>query len=599
MKRTRQWDVHKATVLASLFYFVHSAAKACIFPFLTLYFRQLGLPAPHTGVIMGTKQVIYMVGAPLLSYLAGHYEKRRVLIICSLLCSIGSGLLLILVPPADREAWTKNCSSRLASPVQASASGVTQASLLSITSRPQAHEDNTFSADRQIQVTRPSDVITLTLVSHLLDDMATHHMATQKATILLEGNGNKALLKEELSSGNYEVKNSPGNDSDSQQNLQPVIYRPQRSLDSENHSKYAFTDFQSFFALDAQHQMFFLVLIVVVLWEVSTAPLEWTVDDSLYEYMDCVDAADRYNRRWMWGHVGAACSACGVGFLVSSLGCFLGGRMPRSAVHFYGYAGLMTIALLVGAFLPAYIKQQQQQSSKGLKALELISGDGRALLYASTAFLVGAAGANIENFLFWQMQDRGSSQSYMGMSVSIALASELFMSFFGDRVLRYFGQSSVVTLGLACMSIQCLYYSFLWSPWAVLPIQILSAFSSGTLWLALRKQCDSLATPGMERSIQRVFHLLSLGLGAAVGSFASGFIVSRFSLSILYRAVSVTLLLWTTIFASLQIWLPQKKKMNYSRLLAMDNSERSDSDTDQERDWLVKAMKDERGGIER
>ncbi|MBN3295424.1 PI3R6 kinase, partial [Amia calva] len=346
--------------------------------------------------------------------------------------------------------------------------------------------------------------------------------------------------------------------------------------------------------MDAQHQLFFLVLMVVALWEFLAAPLEQTADDGLYEYLDFVDATDRYGKHRVWALLGAAGSVGCIGLLVSSLNCFISGHTPRSAVHFYTHALLIAAAILVAAFLPLYSSRKREPLNQVVRALQLVSAEGRAMLCATTAFLVGAAGAGVDNFLFWEMQDKGSSELFMGSSLAIALLSQFAMSFFSNRVSKVLGQMGTVVFGTVCLALQCLYYSFLWSPWAVLPVQVLSSFSGGALWVALRTQCDDISTPGMERAVQRVFHGLSLGLGAGLGSFAGGFVTQRFGVELLFRATAAALLLWSVGFLIAQSRMPRQKRLNYSRLLVADTSEVSDSESEQERDWLVSAMKDDK-----
>ncbi|NXM75482.1 MF6LA protein, partial [Serilophus lunatus] len=139
-------------------------------------------------------------------------------------------------------------------------------------------------------------------------------------------------------------------------------------------------------------------------------------------------ATDRYGRLWVWSYLGAAAGACGVAVLVDHLDCFLSGSISRLAVHFYGYAVLVTLSLLVTVFLPFHIPRNTSRAPRMAKALALLWSDGRALLYAGTVFLTGAASSAGHNFLFWQMQDQGSSELLMGLSVALGLFAELLLS---------------------------------------------------------------------------------------------------------------------------------------------------------------------------
>nr|XP_009671947.1 PREDICTED: major facilitator superfamily domain-containing protein 6-like [Struthio camelus australis] len=344
---------------------------------------------------------------------------------------------------------------------------------------------------------------------------------------------------------------------------------------------------------DRERHIFFMVLGTVVLWELLASPLEWTVDESLYEYLDLVDATDGYGKLWVWSCLGASVGACSVAIFVDQLNCFLSSNISRLAVHFYGYALLMTLSLLASVFLPVHIPKKTKRMNKTAKALNLIGSDGRAILSAMTVFLTGVAGSAVHNFLFWQMQDQGSSEMYMGLAVAVALIAELLLCFFKSKLLRTLSSSGVVALSLSCLAAQLLYYSFLWNAWSVLLIQVLSAFSNGALWWAVNVTVNDIATPGTERSLRALLRGLSHGGGASLGSFAGGFVAANFGLAGLYRACCVCLVLWLCVFLIVQSKLPRQKKINYSRLLAADSSDVSDSDEEKERDWLVKAMKDD------
>uniref|UniRef100_A0A8C3YK84 Major facilitator superfamily associated domain-containing protein n=1 Tax=Catagonus wagneri TaxID=51154 RepID=A0A8C3YK84_9CETA len=102
MSANPQWDISRALWVARLFHLVCGVRDACVIPFLTLYLRQLGLAAPWVGILMGTKHLIATFWAPFCAFLAKSYQKRRVLLMGSLLGSAGASLFMVLVPPLDR-----------------------------------------------------------------------------------------------------------------------------------------------------------------------------------------------------------------------------------------------------------------------------------------------------------------------------------------------------------------------------------------------------------------------------------------------------------------------------------------------------------------
>ncbi|KAM7372402.1 hypothetical protein PAMP_009571 [Pampus punctatissimus] len=579
MKRNKQIDIKRALALASTFNFLCSCAKACLLPFLTLYFRQLGLTPVMAGVVMGTKHLISLVWCPVASLLFKHYNKRRVVIKGSLVCSAAVALVLLLIPRANTYTQSSACnmSDESSSPTRAAGDHLLMSSVGPTTLTGTSPKINT-AAVSQSGVTFP--VKTLTESPQLSEK-------NLKESVMVTNSVRKPNVSRSVVFHTTSPLATLGRNKRSKFNSD--------SEEQPEQEKEKPSDFMSSLkSMDFQHQLFFFILLTVSVWEFVSAPLEWTADDGLYEYLDFADASDHYSSTGVWGLLGAACGVAGVGSLVSQLSCLIAGQTPRSAVHFFCYAGLAALALPVAVFLPLYLNKKRDKANGLLKAVQLIRSSPRALLCAVTILLVGMAGSAVDNFLLWQMQDHGSGELHMGVSLAIALLSQAAFPLLVGRVSKLLSPGRVLAVGAACLGLQCFYYSFLWGPWAPLPAQLLSCFSSGALWWAVMVQCDDVATPGAERSVRRVYSTLSLELGSGLGSFGGGFVVQRFGLEWLFRGVSVGLMVWCVCLPLLQWKAPRQRRINYSRLLAADASEASDSESEQERDWLDKAMEDDK-----
>ncbi|KAK7113609.1 hypothetical protein V1264_012865 [Littorina saxatilis] len=81
----RPVNLLRATTTCNTFYVFLSAAKAALLPFLTLFFRLIGLSALETGIVMAAKTLTGFVWAPLWARCAVAYNKRRVVLVFSLL----------------------------------------------------------------------------------------------------------------------------------------------------------------------------------------------------------------------------------------------------------------------------------------------------------------------------------------------------------------------------------------------------------------------------------------------------------------------------------------------------------------------------------
>ncbi|XP_056608993.1 major facilitator superfamily domain-containing protein 6-like [Triplophysa dalaica] len=540
MQKNKQWNVNGAMRLAAAFHFLHSCGSGCLLPFLTLYLRHLGLTPTMTGLIMASKHLLALVWRPISSVLARQYDKRRTVIVGSLVSSALVVLILLLFPSAGLKGESGRCNASRpsASPI------LDRVQFTTLHISPQFNE-TVYSVDRTADVTeRPNE------------DNSEYTPTPARSNTTRSVRGVRSLKKS-----------------------------------SHQHEENPRAEFLgSLKVMDAQHQMFFLVLIVMGFWEFTAVPLEWTADDGLHDYFDFIDATDRHRGVKVWKHLGAAVGSAGVGILVTSLYCLTG-----TMAEFYSYSVLMLLTVPAAAFLPLYLRKRERPTRGGFKALQVVHGNSQALLGAVTVVLTGMTSSAVSDFLLWQMQDHDATEFHMGVSLALTSIAQVGFNPLNGRLVRFLKYHGwLLVLAVLSLSLQCLYYSFLWGPWAVIPAQILAGFGNGALWWSVASQCEDVATPGTEKTVLRLFEALSLELGAGLGSLTSGFVVQKFGVKVLFQGTSVILALWSLVVLTLLKWkIPRQRRINYSRLLA-DTSEMSESESDQEKDWMETALEGSR-----
>ncbi|KAK5914587.1 hypothetical protein CgunFtcFv8_009018 [Champsocephalus gunnari] len=618
MKRNSQINIQRTLALAGAFHFLSSCARASLLPFLTLFLRQQGLSPSMTGVVMGTKHLIALLWSPASSLLSKHYNQRRAVVVGSLVCSASVALLLLFFPPVEVHENCHFTSDLSGGPTQSPTGGGVVKSSVAPHTLPRTTDSQTPAQPAPVLTNEtallgkpplPKDnanrsqtgvIKTVAAHSFMVPPSASVPAKTladtQPAPVLTN---EPALYDLDIPPLSDDITNKSQTDGggaiESGVALSSAsISRNKRSEikeeEEEEDDQRRFDFLGSLKVMDAHHQLFFLILITVSLWELMASPLEWTADDGLYEYLDFADASDRYRITSIWKILGAACGVGGTGLLVSRLPCLIAGNFPRMAAHFFLYAAIGFAALPVAAYLPLHLNKKRDRGFGLLKALQLIHNSPHALLCVATTVLVGCAGSVVDNFLLWQMQDHGSSEMHMGLSLALALVSQAAYPLLKGRISKLLTPGKVLVVGTASLAVQCFYFSFLWGPWAAIPAQMLSCLSSGALWWAVKIQCEEVATSGSERSVRRIFSSLSLNLGSSLGSFSGGFVVQRFGLTWLFRGTAMCVMLWCVCLPLLQFKAPQQCRINYSRLLAANGSDVSDSES--ESDWLEKAMEE-------
>lgn len=62
-------------------FFASYGAFGCLMTFLPLYFKQLGLSAAQTGLLVGIRPLCQAIGAPFWGILADKYKRRKTILV--------------------------------------------------------------------------------------------------------------------------------------------------------------------------------------------------------------------------------------------------------------------------------------------------------------------------------------------------------------------------------------------------------------------------------------------------------------------------------------------------------------------------------------
>ena len=83
-KRTCCKDFNSKLVVYKGFYFFFFSAVGSLLPYITVFYKQLGLSAHQTGVLIGVRPVIQLLVQPLWGSIADTYKRSKVIFIMSL-----------------------------------------------------------------------------------------------------------------------------------------------------------------------------------------------------------------------------------------------------------------------------------------------------------------------------------------------------------------------------------------------------------------------------------------------------------------------------------------------------------------------------------
>ncbi|CAG2118116.1 unnamed protein product, partial [Medioppia subpectinata] len=94
--------VNKELFISKIFYFFFFSAFGSLFPLMAVYFKQLGMNAIQAGTLIGIRPFVEFLAAPFWSSIADRFHKSKLFLLFSLVCWIVFTFSLAFIrPPAS------------------------------------------------------------------------------------------------------------------------------------------------------------------------------------------------------------------------------------------------------------------------------------------------------------------------------------------------------------------------------------------------------------------------------------------------------------------------------------------------------------------
>ena len=669
-------NLARSIFLCNVFTFFFAAGKACLFPFLTIFLKKLGLSATYTGIIIGSKTLVGFIFAPLWAKCAVRCGRRRCMLMFSLFMMALTYLCLTAIPSMDKGAFTTVCSSgnrhgifnvshelpdtgeqvlepgepamktetALTTPSTSYGTQKNVTGLPKVNTTKQAPFNN---VTKSIQTTSQPKITTSTVKANKetedtdeelnsilkellvetgvpsadLEDASTSEILSYVDEILKTDSGMKLIktalekLPEDTASKLLKLvypktqrrRRNLSEDFQVHVLSSEILHQLRKRAVEEDSNKDAGGDedetvskwssfrktiykkFKKILAdvAETEKNMFVVILVVLMVGEMFCSPIEKVADDSWYEFLESIDDLEKYGMHRVWSSFAFILLPVIVTLAVDNTNCLFGLNVDSFMLHFYLFGAFLGVTFLLAFFYPISTSEKYKYASKVGKGVRIICCSGRGIMFSVTLMVMGIIYSSYYNFLFWRLVDMGSKEITLGLCLTIAALSEIPMLLFNDRLVSKIGNGGVLALSVFLLSGRVLYYSFLPTPWAVLPAELLHAFTHTAMWWSVLSSPSFNISPALSRSIRSIFSSIYFGLGFAVGSIISGMIYENFGSAILFQAGAVMAIAWFLLFVcGIRCCRENDRtEVKYTKLLTSEDS------SDMEDDWLEHALK--------
>ena len=421
--------VDKTLLLYKAFYFLFFAGFGASFPYMALYFKQIGLNASSVGILAGIRPIIQFISGPFWAIVADRFKARKAVLLFSIFSWIVMTLALLI--PTPHKTQCRNLLAKVNS---------TQTDLSIFSQR---HSIQQRSAHTKREHDKPVPVHSTSQVKQNPYVMLTH---SPFQAYFLQASHN--------TEPKYEVRSSS--------NIYKLVYDK-----------------------NEVYQVFIYLLVLVVSGEFLEAPTFILTDTALLQKLG--EKRRNYGKTRLFGSLGFAFGSLIVGGLLDSTEYkYCGQVMNNYNMLFYSFAIVMAIAFIFAAWIFKFTYEETGDSKNGengstMEILTLLLKFQYAF-FLIISFFLGFSNGLFFNFLNWYLEDLGASKSLMGIA-TIFRAVALILAYILNAFLSELcGHVYLMLFSVAGYLILFGSFSIIQNPLWALPLEFLEGITYGTTW---------------------------------------------------------------------------------------------------------------------
>ncbi|XP_038153458.1 major facilitator superfamily domain-containing protein 6-A-like isoform X1 [Cyprinodon tularosa] len=168
------------------------------------------------------------------------------------------------------------------------------------------------------------------------------------------------------------------------------------------------------------------------------------------------------------------------------------------------------------------------------------------------AWFMGFGYGFVFSFLYWHLEDLKGTTTLFGVCSVLSHVSELAAYFTSHKFIELVGHVRVLYIGLACNTARYLYISYLENAWIVLPMEVLQGVTHASVWAACISFLSAAVPSPLRTSAQGILQGLHLGLGRGCGAMVGGVFVKYFGAAETFRGIGMASLVILLIFSFIQ-----------------------------------------------
>ena len=522
IQRVRKID--KSFVVSKAFYFFFYTALGSLFPFFSLFYKQLWLSPGQIGLLLALRPAVKLVCLPLWRMVTDRFSKPKVVYFISILGWIIGYFGQSVVFPTNTPCYGYSTEDPT---IQAIAFSTPASNVHNLTATAKSSNITTRELiinnhiSNYLQKWDPRNYQDLSKIKQTggnllnnavkFEELKIKNDASSRTQSLLwsqlnghdANEGTNANIKSradrqrgESASNSIRSEDVPIKDDsqaikDPQKNNQLMADSPEEKIVTKGkddgvlpymtmkemkESPKPSDDFR----LKYNTWVFRTLILIVILTEIITTPTPMLADNAIVRSL--VETDSEYGKQRLFGSLGLSLAAILVAVWVSLVTDCLHTDTINYLPCFYLFEIAIGATVLVSLCVEFDRSLEEEPNGYDFKDAMKLFKNFKNGVFLFTLFSFGFFHSLQNSFLFWYLQDLGGTPVLFSIILLIYCLAEVVMYFLSGYVGEAIGQQGMICLAFACYTARYLMYSYLKDPWLVIPMEMVQGITYGGVW---------------------------------------------------------------------------------------------------------------------
>ncbi|XP_077487082.1 major facilitator superfamily domain-containing protein 6-like isoform X1 [Amblyomma americanum] len=267
---------------------------------------------------------------------------------------------------------------------------------------------------------------------------------------------------------------------------------------------------------------------VVIAWT-SSATMYTVTDAAVCELLG--DNVNAFGRQRLWGTISWGIVSPLIGFTIDEAS---NQSYTDYKPGFYLFAVIMVLDVMLICYMPRL--RTADLSVNFIKDIATLFCNAEIVLFTVWTFIVGALMGVLWSFSTWYLEDLKASKLMIGLSNTVmSLCVEVPLFFISKTILERVGYFFSYSAAFLAFSIKFIGYSYLINPWYGLIVDIAGGAIFPLAYSAMTVFAKRVATPGTAASMMCILGSTFEGLGVAAGNLLGGMCIDKLSGRVTFR----------------------------------------------------------------